>query len=1195
MTNTSREGVETKQYFNAVDQVLRDENAFGGKTDYEYDLAGNLTETTIDVTESANVFDRSTTYEYDGLDRVTEMRQHGSVDLVTENQYNDTDANDWDVIVIDARNNQTKLRYDSLGNLVATRQTGPGGEAVDDPITLYSYHYDASRRAYAVSTRLTSERAEDDLVAHWNDPEMRDFTETRVSRQVINTLGAVLTTAVVSGGLKPSNHSTEPDKASSADLLDGFQLRQNLEYNHAIQVSAIVEPVPGHGAQHKRSTFNYDQHGSGTNQLLRQVEANGETTKYQYDSAGNRLETRQLRRDGQPDNLTTFTYDDLGRVLSEITTVDTQDAGGEVTGEHDVTRSWQYNGLTTTYTNRNEIETVTTFNPAAKTNTATTTDGGLTHTATTTFYSDGSVESIVDSYSGSGSRVGDGSSIEYAYDQYGRRDLTINNGLAGTEFLDDDLPKTTLENTYHATGHRDSDTWKLGTTDILVLTNTYNLDKLNRTERLEQEIAASTSPWTAGARPEDKAIELFYNADGRLQQLNRFDDDALAANLISFSKYRYADEGNVAKLSHHRTAGGSNPLLAEYLDTHDAQGRRETAGQLFNNGAGTEVLDTQVRFHYDAQDQVIGTGPVHDSELVDLQPANTGTQPIDETGNRLRVESTIGRDNRLLQDALYSYKYDDEGRLTLRTEISSGDTYHYEWDHRDLLLSVEKVQQGTGTVLSRVDYGYDALGRQIGKQVTGGESEAYVYDGNDRVFTIDLVTDKIDTSYFRAPGGQVAAVDQAGETIWTLPDLAGTVRSVASESGGTWQVVHREYDPFGLQEPFPSTDNSQELLTGDTGATHLVNAPQFFAGFEWDEDIDLYFIGSRAYDPLHGRWLSDTGAENGYQFRDNNPVRERVIGATETVVGNYDVGILPEIINRGIGEGFRATVGDEYLSRASDAELVTVLAAGLGAGAAAGAAAAAAAYGLGTVATGALVGASSGAAEYLGTTLTASAFNAATGRGGDPGPTLGGLAFSTVGGALTGGVLPLAGAAGGAALRSAGGAARSFVVDTGLPFARSTARLASRIRVESFGIHGGLPIPRRIYLAAVDEALEAGELTIRAGHQQIKRIISLPEVHHLATDKGPLRRQLSEILDQAGLSFDSPFNKVKIPGHQGPHGIFNQIVLRRLQDASRGKVGAELRQAVTDELLDLRYRAKKGDLLDLLKARASKAEVREYQ
>ena len=246
-----------------------------------------------------------------------------------------------------------------------------------------------------------------------------------------------------------------------------------------------------------------------------------------------------------------------------------------------------------------------------------------------------------------------------------------------------------------------------------------------------------------------------------------------------------------------------------------------------------------------------------------------------------------------------------------------------------------------------------------------------------------------------------------------------------------------------------------------------------------------------------------------------------------------------------------------------------------------------------------MVGGVSGGADYLGTTLTAAALNDSSG---DPGPTVAGFAYATVGGALTGGALPLAGTVGGAAarstaaaVRSVGAATRSFVYDTALPFAQATTRQVSRLRVEGFGAYSGVPFPRRVYLAAVDEAIEAGELTIRAGHGQIKRVISLPEIHHLASDKGPYRRQLGRLLDRAGLSFDSPFNKVRIPGHASRHGIYNQIVLERLRVVSGGKSGAELRAAVTDELLDLRYRAKKGDLLELLKAPASNVEVEHFR
>ncbi|MFY0563469.1 AHH domain-containing protein [Archangium lansingense] len=67
------------------------------------------------------------------------------------------------------------------------------------------------------------------------------------------------------------------------------------------------------------------------------------------------------------------------------------------------------------------------------------------------------------------------------------------------------------------------------------------------------------------------------------------------------------------------------------------------------------------------------------------------------------------------------------------------------------------------------------------------------------------------------------------------------------------------------------------------------------------------------------------------------------------------------------------------------------------------------------------------------------------------------------------------------------------------------------------------------------------------------------DLHHIATVEnkksalrgGPWTQRFEELFDKAGLSMENPANKVRVPGHKGPHPEeYHKEVFRRLRDAT---------------------------------------------
>ena len=358
--------------------------------------------------------------------------------------------------------------------------------------------------------------------------------------------------------------------------------------------------------------------------------------------------------------------------------------------------------------------------------------------------------------------------------------------------------------------------------------------------------------------------------------LTRFDDDTFT-NRVSFTEYAYAADGRLEELEHRRDDGF---LISTYNTFYDDNGRVVSSDTRFlsSDPVPTLLFRSTQEYRYDASGQLthVGTLAPAPGDPLNFDWAETNVYRQDNAGNRTETSSTqVGRQNRLLQDDTYVYRYDGEGNLTIKREIRTGVTTTYEWDHRGRLLSAETTAVG-GAVLSRVDYQYDALGRRVAKE-TGGDATGYVFDGQNEQFELDLNdAGRITRNYLYGPGvNEVVAVDQEGIDVWMFADALGTVRTTGIVNNpGDWFLVHRNFDRFGNQVDFRVGDVFVELL-GDTGLTSLVDAPVIYAGHRFDEDLGLYSAQARLLDPSTGRFLSTDpilSSSNLYRYAAGDPV-----------------------------------------------------------------------------------------------------------------------------------------------------------------------------------------------------------------------------------------------------------------------------------------------------------------------------------
>ena len=223
-------------------------------------------------------------------------------------------------------------------------------------------------------------------------------------------------------------------------------------------------------------------------------------------------------------------------------------------------------------------------------------------------------------------------------------------------------------------------------------------------------------------------------------------------------------------------------------------------------------------------------------------------------------------------DGTFSYEYDKEGNMVLRTENATGARREFERDHRNRLVGITD-KATDGTLPQTVAYRYDTADRRIAKAV-----DTHPLDTADAVFTrfvydrenillefVDVdgivgpVAPTLEARYLHGPGvDQVLAQEHGdGRVSWHLSDHLGSVRDLVSGDGTVENLII--YASFGnvLQQTNPAAKTRY-----------------LFAGREYDAEVGLYYLRARYLDPALGRFIS----EDPIGFSGKNPNLWRYVG-----------------------------------------------------------------------------------------------------------------------------------------------------------------------------------------------------------------------------------------------------------------------------------------------------------------------------
>ena len=393
-------------------------------------------------------------------------------------------------------------------------------------------------------------------------------------------------------------------------------------------------------------------------------------------------------------------------------------------------------------------------------------------------------------------------------------------------------------------------------------------------------------------------IAYEYDALGRvIRTHNHFSDTN-----TSTQEYTYVS-GKEAGVTTNLVASVREGNRAESY-TYDACGNVETMVERSADGS-----ERKIRYYYDALNQLVRE---------DNQKQNkTICYTYDVGGNMVRRDEYRYTENPVITEAQRksdTFEYQTGGwRDQLRfyngqaiTYDAMGNPLQYlgmqmEWEKGHQLRHI------TGAGLDMYCM-YNDSGKRIRKTVNGVTTDFYL-DGSAILMQTSSDGSRID--FFYDDKGNVFAMKYQNEMYFYRKNLFGDILGIL-DSHGT-ELVKYEYNSWG--KLLNLTDYSSNGL----GRRN----PFRFKGYYYDEELGMYYLNSRYYDPEVGRFISpdttdilevqdDLYDKNLYAYCDNNPVmRIDSSGAVWHLAVGAVVGVATQFVaDVGIGLATGSSFGE---------------------------------------------------------------------------------------------------------------------------------------------------------------------------------------------------------------------------------------------------------------------------------------------
>ncbi|MBU1020063.1 MAG: DNRLRE domain-containing protein [Firmicutes bacterium] len=228
------------------------------------------------------------------------------------------------------------------------------------------------------------------------------------------------------------------------------------------------------------------------------------------------------------------------------------------------------------------------------------------------------------------------------------------------------------------------------------------------------------------------------------------------------------------------------------------------------------------------------------------------------------------------------YTYDAQGNPTNITNfLFEGSIYTYatlEWQGREL-SKITVYQQGSYVPVVVISYKYNDQGyrtsKKIDKITQGSQTISYTLDGDKVIYETDgtyaiIYTYDYDGKLIGFSYDPNVNVTSNEEDYFFLRNQLGDITHILNASGTT--VVHYVYDAYG--------NITKTEVTSGYGYIAEINS-YTYRGYRYDSETNLYYLNSRYYNPVVGRFINADGmlgqlgdilSTNMYAYCANNPV-----------------------------------------------------------------------------------------------------------------------------------------------------------------------------------------------------------------------------------------------------------------------------------------------------------------------------------